>query len=98
MPRIPLGQNSVAAICAKRPGVQVPDKFGLPDIEPLVRFPLPAQPVDATPSNQLIRRYFPIENPSVRLNSIRPGQSGVPFELAVESPARRLRASVASTH
>jgi hypothetical protein len=29
-----------------------------------------AQPVDATPSNQLIRQYFPIENRSVRLYSI----------------------------
>jgi hypothetical protein len=26
---------------------------------PLVRLPLQVQPVDATPSNQLIRQYFP---------------------------------------
>ena len=41
---------------------------------------LPAQPVDATPSNELIRQYFPLENRSVRLYSIRPSQGGVPFE------------------
>jgi hypothetical protein len=44
------------------------------------RLPVPAQPVDATPSSQLIRQYFPLENRSVRLYSIRPGQGGVPFE------------------
>src|SRR5882724_9780760 len=32
---------------------------------------VPAQRVDATPSNQLIRQYFPIENRSVRLHSIK---------------------------
>ena len=31
------------------------------------RLTLPAQPVDATPSNQLIRQCFPLENRSVRL-------------------------------
>src|SRR6266850_8109987 len=71
----------------------------------LVRFSVPAQPVDATPSNQLIRQYFPLENRSVRLYSIRPSQGGVSFEStlandfwAVEAPLSGLRASVASTH
>jgi hypothetical protein len=40
---------------------------------------LPVQRVDATPFNQLIRQYFPLENRSVRLYSIRPSQGGVPF-------------------
>src|SRR6266704_6176150 len=44
------------------------------------RFMLPVQPVGATPSDQLIRQWFPIENPTVRLDSIRPSQGGVPFE------------------
>src|SRR3989442_13356516 len=47
-------------------------------------------------SNQLIRQYFPLENRSVRLYSIRPSQGSVPSNqrsrttLAVETPARRL--------
>ena len=41
---------------------------------------LPAQTVEATPSNQLIRQWFPTENPTVWLDSIRPSQGGVPFE------------------
>jgi len=44
---------------------------------------VPAQLVDATPSNQLIRQYFPLENRSVRLYSIRPSQDGIPFESAL---------------
>ena len=35
------------------------------------RFPMPAQPVDATPSNQLIRPYFTLENRSVWLHSVK---------------------------
>jgi hypothetical protein len=35
---------------------------------------LPVQPVGAIPSNQLVRQYFPIENPTVWLDSIRPSQ------------------------
>ena len=38
---------------------------------------LVAQPVDATPSTQLIRQYFPLENRSVQLYSIRTRQSSV---------------------
>src|SRR5713226_6072706 len=45
-----------------------------------VRLLVPAQPVDATPSNQLIRQYFPLENQSIRLYSIRTRQGSVPFE------------------
>ena len=41
---------------------------------------VPAQPVDATPSNRLIRQSFPLENRSVRFYSIRPSQGGVPIE------------------
>jgi hypothetical protein len=37
-----------------------------------VGYDLPAQTVDATPSNQLIRHYFPVENRFVRLNSTKP--------------------------
>jgi hypothetical protein len=47
---------------------------------PLVRLRLRAQPVDATPSNELTPQYFPLESRSIRLQSIRPSQSGVPFE------------------
>jgi hypothetical protein len=46
---------------------------------------VPAQPVDATPSNPLIRQYFPIENRSVKPYSITPSQDGVPFESALAS-------------
>jgi hypothetical protein len=34
------------------------------------RLTLPAQPVDATPSNQLVRQYFPMENPTVGWNQL----------------------------
>src|SRR6266853_3524474 len=37
-----------------------------------MRLTMPVQPVDATPSNQLIRQYFLLENRSARLCSIRP--------------------------
>jgi hypothetical protein len=42
-----------------------------------------AQPVDATPANQLTRQYFLIENPTVRLDSLKPSQGRVPFESAL---------------
>src|ERR1700692_1750292 len=47
---------------------------------PKPRLVVPAQWFDATPSNQLIRQYFRLENRSVRLYSIRPRQGGVSFE------------------
>jgi hypothetical protein len=70
----------------------------------IVRLRLPAQPVDATPSDQLIRQYFPektdlsgcaqsdLDRVVFRLNQ----RSRT--TLAVETPASRLRVSVASTH
>src|ERR1017187_9608088 len=48
---------------------------------PYVRLPLPAQPVDATPSNQLIQQCFPSENRYAQVCSIRPSQGGVSFAL-----------------
>jgi hypothetical protein len=62
-----------------------------------------AQPVDATPSNQLVRQPFPIENPTVRL-SIKPSQGGNPDESrlgpipALKTAVSSRQASVASTH
>src|SRR5713226_8763926 len=47
---------------------------------PLVRLALRAQPVDVTPSNQLFRQYFPLQNRSVRLYSIRTIQGSISFE------------------
>jgi len=46
------------------------------------RLVVPAQPVDATPSNQLMRQYFSLENRSVRLHSITPSQDGLTLESA----------------
>jgi hypothetical protein len=50
---------------------------------PNSRLVMPAELVDATPSNQLIQQYFPLENRSVRLYSIRLSQGVVPFESAL---------------
>jgi len=52
---------------------------------PLVRLALRAQPVDATPSNQLFRQYFPLQNRSVRLYSIRTIQGSISFESTLAS-------------
>jgi len=46
-----------------------------------VRLGVPAQPVDATPSNQLVRQYFPLKNRSVWLTRPKPSQGNVPADL-----------------
>jgi hypothetical protein len=55
------------------------------------RLTLPAQWVDATPSNQLIRQYFRLENRSVRLYPIRTRQGGVSFESTLANDFKLLR-------
>ena len=47
----------------------------------LVRFVLPAQPVDATPSNQLIRQYFPWRTDLFGCTRSKPRQGSVPADL-----------------
>jgi hypothetical protein len=46
--------------------------YNMPAYPGAPRLTLPAQPVDATPSKQLIGQWFPIENRSVRFVFIRP--------------------------
>jgi hypothetical protein len=64
----------------------------------------PAQSVDATLLNQLVRQYFPLENPCALPQSIKSSQGSVQSESALandfsalETTASRLRFSVAST-
>src|SRR6266481_3739649 len=47
----------------------------------LFRFPVPAQPVDATPSNQLIRQYFPWRTDLFGCTRSKPSQGSVPADL-----------------
>jgi len=42
---------------------------------------MPAQPVDATPSNQLIRQYFPWRTDLFGCARSKPGQGSVPADL-----------------
>src|SRR6266571_5009228 len=56
--------------CAKSNSIQ---QLPAPSSRKLMR----AQPVDATPSNQLIGQYFTLESRSVWLYSIRPIQGSV---------------------
>jgi hypothetical protein len=67
---------------------------------PLGRLTLRAKPVNATPPNQLVRQHLPVEVSTVRLNSIKPIQGGVPFEsmLARILAAQPLASSVASPY
>jgi hypothetical protein len=51
--------------------------YNMPVYPGAPRLTLPAQPVDATPSKQLIGQWFPIENRSVRFVFIRPIQGSV---------------------
>src|SRR6266850_5894720 len=52
---------------------------------PLVRFPLPAQPVDATPSNALIRQCFPGRSDLFGCPRSKPSQGSVPADLTLAS-------------
>src|SRR5882724_12318421 len=45
------------------------------------RVALPAQPVDATPSNQLIRQYFPWRTDLFGCTRSKPSQGSVPTDL-----------------
>jgi hypothetical protein len=45
------------------------------------RLVLPAQPVDATPSNQLIRQYFPWRTDLFGCTRSKPSQGSVPADL-----------------
>src|SRR6267143_4881568 len=47
----------------------------------LFRLRLPAQPVDATPSNQLIRQYFPWRTDLFGCTRSKPSQGSVPADL-----------------
>ena len=47
----------------------------------LFRLRLPAQPVDATPSNQLIRQYFPWRTDLFGCTRSKPSQGSVPTDL-----------------
>src|SRR6266481_6126268 len=51
------------------------------DPVPLFRLRLPAQPVDATPSNQLIRQYFPWRTDLFGCTRSKPSQGSVPTDL-----------------
>src|SRR5712692_130577 len=55
--------------------------YGAVGDNPLGRLTLPAQPVDATPSNQLIRRYFPRRTDLSDCTRSKPSQGGVPADL-----------------
>jgi hypothetical protein len=52
---------------------------------PLYRLGLPAQPVDATPSNALIRQCFPGRSDLLGCTRSKPSQGGVPADLTLES-------------
>src|SRR5260370_1309319 len=51
----------------------------------LVRFAVPAQPVDATPSNALIRQYFPGRSDPLGRTRCNPTQVSVPADLTLAS-------------
>src|SRR5260370_9591970 len=51
----------------------------------LVRFAVPAQPVDATPSNALIRQYFPGRSDLFGRPRSKPSQGSVPADLTLAS-------------
>src|ERR1700720_1112492 len=53
----------------------------LPSQYPLVQLRLPAQPVDATPSSQLIRQYFPWRTDLFGCTRSKPSQGSVPGDL-----------------
>ena len=52
---------------------------------PDFRLALPAQPVDATPSNQLIRQYFPWRTDLFGCNRSKPSQGSVPADLTLRA-------------
>ena len=60
---------------------QVPGESGYRTLRPLVRFPLSPQPVDATPSNELIRHYFPWGTDLFGFTRSKPSQGSVPADL-----------------
>src|SRR5229473_872301 len=51
----------------------------------LLRLALPAQTVDATPSNQLIRQYFPWRTDLFGCTRSKPSQGSVPADLTLAS-------------
>src|SRR5208283_1193879 len=53
--------------------------------DPLYRFALPAQPVDATPSNALIRQCFPGRSDLFACIRSKPSQGSVPADLTLAS-------------
>jgi hypothetical protein len=50
---------------------------------PSFRLALPAQPVDATPSNALIRQYFPRRSDLFGCPRSKPSQGSVPADLTL---------------
>src|SRR6266446_8137536 len=54
-------------------------------IHSLERLTLPAQPVDATPSNALIRQYFPGRSDLFGCPRSKPSQRSVPADLTLAS-------------
>jgi hypothetical protein len=54
-------------------------------VEASVRFGLPAQPVDATPSNALIRQCFPRRSDLFGCTRSKPSQGSVPADLTLAS-------------
>ena len=63
-----LAEDSENRACMqRRPDQPWPTADGMAIIGPTPGKSVPAQTVDATPSNQLIRQHFPMENCFVRL-------------------------------
>src|SRR5712664_3441089 len=60
-------------------------RFDRADIVRDVRFALPAQPVDATPSNALIRQCFPGRSDLFGCTRSKPSQGSVPADLTLAS-------------
>src|SRR5258705_8990070 len=60
-------------------------RFDRADIVRDVRFALPAQPVDATPSNALIRQCFPGRSDLFGCPRSKPSQGSVPADLTLAS-------------
>src|SRR5258708_15604695 len=58
-------------------------RFDRADIVRDVRFALPAQMVDATPSNALIRQYFPGRSDLFGCPRSKPSQGSVPADLTL---------------
>src|SRR5258708_27887232 len=52
-------------------------------ITPLIRLAVPAQPVDATPSNALIRQCFPGRSDPFGCTRSKPSQGSVPADLTL---------------